>query len=106
MSDVIQKHIDSVVRPSSGDAYAAQIQEAYDALRARVADATSDAESVRIANRALQARVAELEAALSEIAGGICCGCCEPGDPHCDVGQAKDALRLSGNKPASLSEGE
>ena len=31
--------------------------------------------------------------ALQEIAEGTCCGCCEPGDPQCDVGKAKDALR-------------
>lgn len=30
--------------------------------------------------------------ALKEIAAGTCCECCKPGDPHCDVGTAKEAL--------------
>ena len=31
--------------------------------------------------------------ALQEIAAGPCCGWCTPGDPYCDVGIAKDAIR-------------
>ena len=34
-------------------------------------------------------------AALEEIAGGTCCGCCQPDDPQCDVGVAKDAIRVA-----------
>ena len=29
---------------------------------------------------------------LEEIAAGYCCDCCDPGDPRCDVGRAKDTL--------------
>ena len=33
--------------------------------------------------------------ALEEIAAGPCCGCCADDDPQCDVGMAKDALRIA-----------
>ena len=30
---------------------------------------------------------------LVDIAAGVCCGSCTDGDPHCDVGTAKEALK-------------
>lgn len=36
-----------------------------------------------------------LQEAINEIAGGICCGGCEPDSASCDVGRAKDAQRYA-----------
>ena len=33
--------------------------------------------------------------ALEDIAAGPCCGCCSDDDAQCDVGRAKDALRIA-----------
>lgn len=43
-------------------------------------------------NRFLREENAKLDGALREIADGIDCGCCTPGDSHCDVGIARDAI--------------